>query len=59
MKLKSARTLAALAIILLLLALVVATLALENGGDVLMIGLGLLLAATSMELFRRAQHPTP
>jgi hypothetical protein len=46
-----------MAVVVLVLALVVAALALERGGDVLMIGLGLLLAATSMELFRRAHPP--
>ena len=46
-----------LAIFVLLLALVVAALAFERGGDVLMIACGLFLAATSMGLFRRAHAP--
>lgn len=54
-----ARTCAILGTLVLLLAVLVAMLALERGGDVLMIGLGLLLAATSMALFRRAHPPTP
>jgi hypothetical protein len=48
-----------LAIVVLLLAFAISALALERGGDVLMIGLGLILAATSMELFRRAHPPAP
>jgi hypothetical protein len=51
------RILAALAVIVLVLALVVAVLAVERD-DVLMIVLGLLLGATSMELLRRAHPPT-
>ena len=54
-----ARTCAILGALVLVLAVAVATLALERGGDVLMIGLGLLLAATSMALFRRAHPPAP
>jgi hypothetical protein len=57
MKKNPARIVAFLAILVLILAFAAAALALERGGDVLMIGLGLLLAATSMELFRRAQPP--
>jgi hypothetical protein len=52
------RIAAAMAAIVLLLALVIAALALERG-DILMIVLGLFLAAASMELFRRAHPPTP
>jgi hypothetical protein len=59
MKTNPARTLAAVAVLVLLLAFGVSALALERGGDVLMIGLGLVLAATSMELFRRAHPPAP
>jgi len=48
----------ALAILVFLLAVGTLTLAIVIGGDILMMVFGLLLAATSMELFRRAQ-PTP
>jgi hypothetical protein len=51
------RIFAILAVVVLLLALIIAALAVERG-DLLMILLGLLLAATSMELFRRADPPT-
>jgi hypothetical protein len=54
-----ARVSAVLGVIVLLLAIGIALLALKDGGDVLMIGLGLLLAATSMGLFRRAHPPAP
>jgi len=47
-----------LAILVFLLALGTLILAMVVGGDVLMIVFGLALAATSMELFRRAQ-PRP
>ncbi len=47
----------ALAVVFLVLAFLIAALALERGGDVLMIALGLLLAAMSMELFRHARPP--
>jgi hypothetical protein len=45
----------ALAMLVLLLALGTLTLAMVVGGDIAMIVFGLLLAATSMELFRLAQ----
>jgi hypothetical protein len=48
----------ALAILVSLLAVGTLILAMVIGGDILMMVFGLLLAATSMELFRRAQ-PTP
>jgi len=48
----------ALAILVFLLALGTIIVAMVIGGDVLMIAFGFLLAATSMELFRRAQ-PAP
>ena len=53
-KANPARVIGVLAGLVLVLALVIAVLALDRGGDILMIGLGLVLAATSMELFRRA-----
>jgi len=59
MKRNSARGTAAMAVVILVMAFGTGALALERGGDVLMIGLGLLLAATSMELFRRAHPPAP
>jgi hypothetical protein len=48
----------ALAILVFLLAVGTLILAMVIGGDILMMVFGLLLAATSMELFRRAQ-PAP
>jgi hypothetical protein len=48
----------ALAILVFLLATGTLILAMVIGGDILMMVFGLLLAATSMELFRRAQ-PAP
>jgi small neutral amino acid transporter SnatA (MarC family) len=48
----------ALAILVFLLAVGTLILAMAIGGDILMVVFGLLLAATSMELLRRAQ-PTP
>jgi len=50
-----ASSIRALAIFVILLALVTLALAMVVGGDILMIVFGLSLAATSMELFRRAQ----
>jgi hypothetical protein len=44
-----------LATFVILLALATIVLAMVVGGDILMIVFGLCLAATSMELFRRAQ----
>jgi len=44
-----------LATFVIFLALVTLVLAMVVGGDILMIVFGLCLAATSMELFRRAQ----
>jgi hypothetical protein len=44
-----------LAVVILLLALGALTLALVRGGDILMIVLGLVLLATSMELFRQGR----
>jgi len=44
-----------LATCVICLALVTIVLAMVVGGDILMIVFGLCLAATSMELFRRAQ----
>jgi hypothetical protein len=59
MKIKSnpARISATLGVLVLILALAISAVALERGGDAFMIGLGLLLVATSMELFRRAHPP--
>ncbi len=48
----------ALAILVFLLAVATLILAMVIGGDILMLVFGLLLAATSMELFRHAR-PTP
>jgi len=48
----SART---LAIVIILLALGTLAFAMVRGGDIPMIVLGLVLAATSMELFRHAK----
>jgi hypothetical protein len=45
----------ALAILVFLLAVGTLILAMVIGGDILIMVFGLLLAATSMELFRRAQ----
>ena len=45
----------AFAILVFLLAVGTLILAMVIGGDILMIVFGLLLAATSMELFRRAR----
>jgi hypothetical protein len=43
-----------LAVVIILLALGALTFAMARGGDIPMIVLGLVLAATSMELFRQA-----
>jgi hypothetical protein len=40
-----------------MLAVVIAAVVLDRGADSLMIGVDLLLVATSMELFRRAHPP--
>jgi hypothetical protein len=44
-----------IAIAFILLAVATLTFALAQGGDILLIILGLILAATSMELFRQAK----
>jgi len=48
----------ALAVLVFLVAVGTLTLAMVLGGDISMVVFGLLLAATSMELFRHAQ-PAP
>lgn len=45
-----------LAVVIILLALVALTFAMARGGDILMIVLGLVLAATSMEMFRHTER---
>lgn len=57
MKSKSTRISAILGVLILMLAVVIAALVLDRGADSLMIGVDLLLVATSMELFRRAHPP--
>jgi len=49
---RSART---IAIVIILLAIGTLAFAMARGGDIPMIVLGLVLAATSMELFRQAK----
>jgi hypothetical protein len=44
-----------LAVVIILLSLGTLTVAMARGGDIEMILLGLFLAATSMEMFRRAK----